>query len=340
MNPVFLVTGGTGAVGPQIVQALHDEGTTVRVLSRRPPPKGLLPDTVEVSIGDVGDESAMEAAMKGVEAVFHLAAVVDPGDALSSCPEMLHRVNVGGTANVVKAAIRARAKRLIYFSTIAVYGVNTGRILTEQSPPDPVSVYARTKLDAERIVLGANRYDGESLCTVLRMGAVYGPKMKGNYKRLVQALERGRFLPIGNGCNRRTMVFEQDVSRAALLVLRSAMAGRIYNVSDGNYHTMKEIIACICKALGRDVPRFAVPLGSARLAALLLEKGLGVLGLRSPIECRMIDKYAEDIRVESRRIMTEMGFEPRFDLDAGWRETIDSMRKNGEIPARSYAAWR
>jgi len=87
--------------------------------------------------------------------------------------------------------------------TIAVYGQSDGRILTEDTPPDPETFYARTKLAAERIVLEAKGADGGQIGTVLRLGAVYGSRIKGNYQRLVQSLARGRFIPVGNGrkCN-------------------------------------------------------------------------------------------------------------------------------------------
>ncbi|MBU1570907.1 MAG: SDR family oxidoreductase, partial [Proteobacteria bacterium] len=89
-------------------------------------------------------------------------------------------MNVGGTATLVKAPVEAGVKRLVFFSTIAVYGNSNGQILTEDTPPHPNTFYAETKLAAERIVLDAKRTDGQPLGTVLRFAAIYGSRIKGN----------------------------------------------------------------------------------------------------------------------------------------------------------------
>jgi UDP-glucose 4-epimerase len=328
----ILITGATGAVGPLVVKAFHDAGYTIRSLSIDPPPVGIWPDDVEVQIGDVTDMAAVEAAMVGVEVAIHLAALLHIMNPPPSLREKYERINVGGTANVVDAAIRAGVRRVLFFSTIAVYGQTGGRIIDEDTPPHPDTFYARTKHDAEKIVLNARRPDGEPLGSVLRLSAVYGTRIKGNYQRLLYSLARGRFIPVGDGSNRRTLVYEKDVARAAVLAAtHDAAAGRIYNVSDGCYHRMNEIIGAICAALGRRPPAISLPFAPVRWAAGLLEDGARILGRRSPVDLSTIDKYTEDIAVDSRRIQTELGFVPQCDLAAGWKETVVEMRRNGEI---------
>ena len=101
--------------------------------------------------------------------------------------------------------------------------------------------------------------------TVLRLGAVYGSRIKGNYRRLLIALARGRFVPIGPGSNRRTLVYDKDVGRAAMLAaVHPDAAGRIFNVTDGQIHTMEAIIETLCEALGRVPPRLTLPVGLIR----------------------------------------------------------------------------
>lgn len=354
-KPLALVTGATGAVGPRVVAALYDAGYLVRTLSMDAPPDGGWPEGVEAVIGDITDQAALDSAMRGVDAVVHLAALLHIVSPPPELREKYERINVGGTANVVEAARQAGVGRLVFFSTIAVYGPSAGVILTEDSPTHPDSFYAQTKLDAEKIVLAAKREDGKPLGVVLRLGAVYGARIKGNYQRLLHALARSRFLPIGRGDNRRTLVHDRDVARAALSALEHpAAAGKIFNVSDGRFHTMNEIIGTICNALGRRPPWFSLPVGPTRGLVGLVEKASrGIVGTRSrilansghvptipgqalsptiPLVTRaMIDKYTEDVAVDSRRIQNELGFVPRYDLAAGWKETVDEMRRNGEI---------
>lgn len=328
----ILVTGATGAVGPRVVAALMESGCGIRTLALDSPPADLWPEGVDALTGDVTDPDAVQAAMRGVEAVVHLAAllhIVDPPPALRSEYE---RINVGGTATVVEAARRAGVGRLVFFSTIAVYGDSAGEILTEDSPPRPDSFYAQTKLAAERIVLAAKRSDGRPLGAVLRLGAVYGARIKGNYRRLLLALARGRFLPIGPGTNRRTLVYDWDVAQAALLAVRHPdAAGGIFNVTDGGFHTMNDIIETLCGAIGRRPPLLRLPAGPVRGLAGLLEDGARICGVQFPVGRATIDKYTEDAAVDGSRFRGQTGYTPRYDLTRGWRETVAEMRQAGDL---------
>ena len=123
-----------------------------------------------------------------------------------------------------------------------------------------------------------------------------------------------------------------DVARAALLAVQDPnAAGKVYNVSDGQFHTLKEIIAAICDALGRTPPRLSVPVGTARMAATIIEDVMQLIGRHSPISRATIDKYTEDIAVCSQRIQNELEFKPQHDLESGWQETVREMRNVGEL---------
>lgn len=331
-DALVLVTGATGAVGPRVVAALHEAGHRVRTLSLDAPPPGAWPEGVDARLGDVTDSAAIQAAMAGVDGVIHLAALLHIVNPPPELRPRYERINVGGTENVVTEALRAGVTRLVFFSTIAVYGPSAGGVLTEDSPLRPDSFYAQTKADAERIVLVARRADGTPLGTALRLGAVYGARIKGNYRRLLLALARGRFLPIGPGMNRRTLVYDRDVAQAALVALRHpTAAGQIFNVTDGQFPTMDEIIATLCEALNRRPPRLTLPAGPIRALAGLIEDSARLCGGTAPIVRAMIDKYTEDVAVDGTRFCTQTGFSPNYDLAAGWRETVVEMRRLGEL---------
>ncbi len=365
-SPCILMTGATGAVGPLVVKALHSEGYSIRTLSLDAPPVGIWPDDIEARMGDVTDASAVQAAMQGVDAVVHMAALLHIVNPPSELREKYERVNIGGTAKVVEAAIKAGVKRVVLFSTIAVYGPSEGRVLNEMSPTHPDTFYAQTKCAAEEIVLNARGADGQPLGTVLRLGAVYGSRIKGNYERLTRALAVGKrgtrlchvphfpphfpFIPVGRGLNRRTLVYDKDVGRAAALaVSHPAAAGRVFNVTDGGFHSLNEIIGSICSALGRRPPRLSLPVGPMRVVAGLIETGyrvMGIMGTRSqflaklgqvptipPITRETIDKYTEDIAVDGSLIQKELGFVPQYDLKTGWEETVREMREKQELSA-------
>ncbi|HUS88221.1 MAG TPA: NAD-dependent epimerase/dehydratase family protein [Desulfosporosinus sp.] len=332
MGQYVLITGATGAVGPRVVHALHQAGSHVRTFSSDATESGVFPDNIETIIGDVTDLSAIQSAMCEVEAVIHLAALLHIENPPLELREKYECVNVGGTVSVIKAAIKAGVKRVVLFSTIAVYGQTGGEILNEDSPANPNTYYAKTKLAAEQIVLNAKRLDGQPLGTVLRLGAVYGSRIKGNYQRLVHALSRKRFIPIGRGRNRRTIVYDKDVARAAVIAMQHpAAAGKIYNVTDGQFHSVNEIIKAICQTLERKSPKLFLPLRPVKMAANLADGILGSLGISSPELKDALSKYCEDIAVDGSRIIQDLGFRPEYNLLEGWKETIQEMREKGYL---------
>ena len=329
----ILITGATGAVGPVVVRAFHGAGYAVRTLSLDTPPAGIWPDGVEAVTGDITDASAVRAVMDGVDAVIHMAALLHIVHVSPELFEKYQKINVGGTSNVVNTAADAGVKRVVLFSTIAVYGPSGGRILTENSTPCPETFYARTKLEAEQIVLKAKGKDRNPLGTVLRFGAIYGSRIKGNYERLTHALAKFRFIPIGNGLNRRTLIYDKDVGRAAVqAAFHPEAAGKLFNVTDGKFHTLNEIIRVICSGLGRRPPRLSLPVEPTRTLIRFMESGIGAFGHQSPVTVEMMDKYTEDIAVDGSRFQKEIGFTPGYDLHEGWKETICEMyRKTDKV---------
>ena len=322
-----LVTGGTGAVGPSLVHQLISDGFAVRVVARHSPPTGTLPPGTEICIGDVGDEEFLRKAVKGAEFVFHLAGrlhIPNPGPDLE--PEYW-RVNVGGTRCLVAACLAEGVRRLVYFSTISVYGSTPGGCVDEDVPPHPQNIYAETKLAGEKMVLEARGLGSEApLGVVLRMATIYGPRMKGNYRKLFNALSRGLFVPIGDGANRCTLIYEQDASRAAVLAAQHPLAaGGIFNVSDGAIYSLRDVIASICAAAGRLPPRYFLPVPPVRWIARTAD-GVAKLAGHSLNLTTMVDRFVQDVAVRAERIESELAFQPLYGLREGWQHTVASWK--------------
>jgi UDP-glucose 4-epimerase len=108
-------------------------------------------------------------------------------------------------------------------------------------------------------------------------------------------------------------------------------AGRLFNVSDGESHTLNEINHAICTALGRKLPRIRIPIRPARLAAGVLASVARLLGRRSPITRSTVDKYTENIVVDGSKIREELGFVSEYSLVAGWEDAIGEMRAMGKL---------
>ena len=319
--PKALVTGATGVIGPDLVKRLIEGGYKVRALYRRYPEPKCLPDNVEAVQGDITNDETLRAAVKDIDLIFHLAAKGHVANPFSALDADYKRINAEGTHRLVAAAKAANVRRMIYFSTINVYGPgDLKKIYDENSPVKPATMYAETKAQAEELVLS------EMPSVVLRLAAVYGPRMKGNYRRLLTSLKNKYFVMVGNGLNRRTLVHVQDVCQAAILAAgQEAVWGRIYNVTDGGIHTFQQIVRAMCSALGRGYPKIRIPQDLVRRTLGFVEDAFQLCGQKAPIGRFSVDKLLEDIAVRGDKIRTELGYRPMFNLETGWKNCVESM---------------
>jgi UDP-glucose 4-epimerase len=329
-RPTVLITGATGALGGAVIRAFDGEGWQIRTLSRNAPPAASPAAAYEHFMAEIDDRDSLRRAMRGVDAVVHLAALLHVFDPSKSLDREYSRVNVGGTEAVMTIALESTVRRVVALSSIAVYGPHAG-LVDEETPPEPDTAYGRSKLDAERVVLKATP-GGGSLGCVLRLAAVYGPSVKGNYERLVRALARRRFVPVGTGQNTRTLVFEDDAAEAILLAASKPVAGgQVFNVTDGEIHTVSEIVAAISEALGRRPPGIVLPFALASAAVSACETLCRLAGSRSPVTSATLNKYVENVAVAGERISRTLGFAPRWSLSDGWRHTIAELRREGRL---------
>jgi len=326
-RPNVLVTGATGVIGPELIRNLVDRGFSVRALYRNRLEPRILPDTVASIRCDITDDNALTDAVKDIDVIYHLAAKLHINEPSNDLYEEYHRINIEGTRKLVRAARSAGVARLVFFSSINVYGgSDPATILNEDSELRPVSWYARTKVEAEKIVLAGIP------SVVLRLAAVYGPRMKGNYPRLLNALRRRRFIMVGNGKNRRSLVHVQDVCRAALLAAyHPAALERIYNVTDGEIHSLQEIVEVMRNALGKSGPNISLPANYVRRGVGWFEDVFGLFNRKLPIGRSTIDKLTEDVAVSGDRIKAELGFRPKFDLETGWNQCVQWLPDESNV---------
>ncbi len=306
------VTGATGFVGRRLVAHLAEQ-RPVRAVVRAP---GAFPAGVEVAVADVTDPVAVAAALSGASVVFHLAARLHVTDPAPGMRDEYEAVNVRGTRHVLQAAGPAR---VVVFSTVAVYGPgDRGAPFTERSPLRPATAYAETKAEAE------GEAAGHPDAVVLRPAAVYGPGMKGNYLRMLRAIERRRFAYVGDGANRRTLVHVDDLCRAAVAAASDAPPGTCFNVTDGSIHTLREVGAAMAGALGHRPPRVRLPAAPLRVA---LAGAARLAGRRLPVGPDAVDKLMEDVAVDGTLLAAATSYEPRVGLAEGWASVVAERQR-------------
>jgi len=246
-----LITGGAGFIGRHIVEHFQDRAE-VRVLDnlRCGFKSNLSGLECELIVGSILDRDLVREAMKDVDFVFHLAGMVSvPGSVQQ--PSEYDEINVGGTAIVLEEATRARAKRLIFSSSAAIYGDNPTTPRIEDMPAEPKSPYATSKYEGEQHCCSFT--DGGQLATVsLRYFNVFGPYQhpRSEYSAVVPAfIEKAiRNEPItifGDGRQTRDFIYVKDVVAAnAFFALKSQATG-IFNVACGRQITITDLAGTI-----------------------------------------------------------------------------------------------
>lgn len=279
-----LVTGGGGYLGGAIVRQLRARGDAVIVVGRNRYPK------VEAlgatcAIADLAtDDPALADAMRGVDVVFHVAAL-PPHHAPRAA---FVATNVDGTRRVLDAARKAGVPRLVYTSTpsVAFSGVAQEGVTEEQAPypPSYLSPYAETKAIAEKMALAA--HSPELAITALRPRILYGPDEPHMLPRLIERHRAGRLRIVGDGQNRMGITFVENAAAAHLqaadaLGPTSANAGRAYFVTDAEPVLLWPWLNTFFAGIGLPPLTRRVPLPVARCAGAAFEALWAVLPLRS-----------------------------------------------------------
>jgi UDP-glucose 4-epimerase len=266
---IILVTGGAGFIGSHLVETLVGAGHHVRVLDDLS--SGSLRNLREVrqSIdflrADIRDTEMLSSAMRGVEGVFHLAAI---SSVERSVKEPLHvqDVNVGGTLCVLEAARRAHVRRLVFVSSAAVYGDNPRVPLCEEEPTQPLSPYGASKVAGEAYC-GAYHHLGYLETVVLRFFNIFGPRQdpsspySGVISIFCRNASQGLFSALdGDGGQTRDFLYVEDACQALELAMgEERAAGKVINVAGGQETTIRALGETIYRLAGTSFQPLARP---------------------------------------------------------------------------------
>ncbi len=331
----ILVTGGTGLIGSHLVECLVAEGRRVRVLVRPTSQRGELADLpVEWVNGDLLDAGSLQAAMNGVEQVYHLAATM----ADWGLWEQFYQANVTGTENVCAAALAAGVRRLIHASSIAATGLEDYHGLKDESSPYVNSQgmgrhpYCATKALGEQVV---RRYHDELglPAVIVRPTYVYGPRehKMGPYIVARNVRQGLRLLP-GDGLNLHHWVYVGDLVRALILAGQPGVpTGRPYLIG-GPLTTAGEGWRALTEAMGSR-PIIYVPKSLGWLVAVALE---GLNRVRQSRSSPLLSRFRLAILTNNNgwdtgRAERELGFVPEVGIQEGMAHAVKWWREHGRL---------
>jgi nucleoside-diphosphate-sugar epimerase len=323
------VTGGSGCLGQALIGKLLSNSHSINTLTVKGDKSLTIKNPLlHVIGGDLEDDCALADLLDRSEALFHLAAKVHDAHGRR---EDFARINYEGTKRIVDLALRCGVKKIVYYSTVAVYGkISHDDKFDEASPCAPEAGYGESKHNGEKYLLSlAER--GMVDAVVFRLPMVYGAYDKGNVRRLIGAIAKKRFAYFGDGLAKRSMVCSGNVAEAACLAATKECGegGEVFCVTDGEDHTIVDLVEAICEGLGTDWRPAHVPQWVADAAGRCGDMLKPVLGKRVPIDSDQVKKLSSSLTFSCEKIKRRLGYRPVVGLKEGIRLEIEWMKREG-----------
>ncbi len=311
----YLVTGGAGFIGSNIVERLLKEGHFVRVLDNFFSGKRenlsftqefARTGAFELIEGDIRDKSACEKACAGMDYVLHQAALRSVPKSLKE-PESYNDVNINGTLFMLQAASKAKVQRFVFVSSSSVYGDTDKFPEREDAYPLLISPYALSKLTGEYYCrIFSEFFNLETVC--LRYFNVFGPRqaLDDEYAvvipKFIHCILRDEQPPIfGTGKQSRDFTFIENVVRANILAATvPGIKHEVFNVANGRDNTVLELVDSLNKIIGKNIqPKLL------------------------PVRAGDVFRTSADIS----KIRKKLGYEPVVSFEAGLKKTVDWFTK-------------
>jgi nucleoside-diphosphate-sugar epimerase len=312
------VTGANGFTGSHLVKALEQRGDTVVGWVRKSSDLSRLAACkVQLAYGNITDQRALQESMQGVDTVFHTAAYVELGVVDEA---KMQQVNVEGTRAVMQAAQQAGVSKVVYCSTIGVYGDTQGRVIDEtfqRTQKDFSSGYDRTKYQAQQLV---DQFAAEGLPVVSVMpSGIFGAD-DPHFGPVIDQFLKGRLKLWAGGDRITGIVHVDDLVEAMLLAADKAKPGSHYILSAGEM-TTREMFQFLSQETGNAPPTEA-PKAIVRTLGTLLDPVGRLFSWQPPLSRERVHYiYDRCVRVDASKARQELGWQPRS-IEDTLRETL------------------
>jgi len=332
-----LVTGAAGFVGSAVVRTLLARGAAVRAFVRPTSDAGNLEDLrIQIAVGDLRDRRSLDRAVKGCEAVFHVAADYR---LWVPQPDAMFDSNVAGTRNVMEAAAEAGVARIVHTSSVATLGLpHPGDVANEDTPAtqqDMIGPYKRSKFEGEALVRAMIARDGLP-AVIVHPSTPIGPwdrRPTPTGQIIVEAASGHMPAFVDTGLN---IVHVDDVAVGHILALERGKPGDRF-ILGGDNMTLKEILAEIARVTGRPAPRIQVPHNVVMPIAAMAEMW-GRISHREPfVTLDGVRLARKKMFFSSERAIAQLGYRPRPAAEA-ISEAIDWFGRHGYLPRTARSA--
>lgn len=309
------VVGGSGFVGSRLVKLLTEDQEQVKIYDKRK--SQFFPNIVEV--GNVLDLEKYTASLVGMDIVVLLAA--EHRDDVTPT-SLYYDVNVQGMKNTLAAMEANNIKRLIFTSSVAIYGLNK-KNPNEEHPADPFNHYGKSKWMAEQLLQSWYVDHKDWNISILRPTVIFGERNRGNVYNLLKQISSGKFLMVGNGENKKSMAYVGNIAAFIRFLIKNKKEGYdVYNYIDKPDVNMNDLVFHVSEVLEKHIPATHFPYYLGMLGgycfdilAMITRKKLTVSSVR-------VKKFCATTQFDSSKALAS-GFVPPYSLKEGLARVLN-----------------
>ncbi len=308
--------GGSGFVGTRLIDLLkEDQNYELKNIDLE---HSHFFDDITV-IGDVRDQVQMDEMLQGADLVVLLAA--KHRDDVTPV-SLYYDTNVGGMRCTLNAMEKNGIKRLIFFSSVAVYGLNKSNP-NENHPADPFNHYGKSKWEAEQVLQEWYKAHDDWNIDIVRPTVIFGERNRGNVYNLLNQISSGKFLMVGKGENVKSMAYVGNIVAFVKFMIESVMEGyNVFNYIDKPDTNMNDLVALVEKVLGKHIPSTHFPYWMGMMGGYCFDLLAKITGKKLAISSVRVKKFCAVTQFDSTKAMTS-GFVPPYTLQEGLARTLE-----------------
>lgn len=271
------------------------------------------------TIGDVRVQEQMDRELKGADIVILLAA--QHRDDVSPV-SLYYDTNVGGMEVTLKAMEKNGVKHIIFFSSVAVYGLNK-KNPDENHPADPFNHYGKSKWQAEQVLQKWYESHQDWNIDIIRPTVIFGERNRGNVYNLLHQISSGHFLMVGKGENRKSMAYVGNIVAFVKYMIDNVTVGyNVFNYIDKPDNNMNQLVGHVSKVLGKHIPSTHFPYWLGLLGGYGFDMLSKITGKKLAISSVRVKKFCATTEFDATKVHS-CGFKPPFTLDEGLARTLE-----------------
>lgn len=313
----IVMIGASGFVGTRLIDLLRAEGANYEIRNIDLQQSHFFPEVTE--IGDVRDREGMRRALKGADAVVLLAA--QHRDDVSPV-SLYYDTNVGGMESTLEAMEANGVKRLVFFSSVAVYGLNK-KNPNEEHEADPFNHYGKSKWQAEEVARKWYESHPDWNIDIVRPTVIFGERNRGNVYNLLRQISSGKFLMVGKGENKKSMAYVGNIVAFVKYMLENVTEGyNVFNYIDKPDNNMNQLVDHVSRVLGKHIPSTHYPYFLGMAGGYCFDLLAKLTGKKLTISSVRVKKFCATTQFDATKAHS-CGFKAPYTLDEGLARTLE-----------------